>query len=373
MSSAPAILRPSGAPRWVPCPGSVSMEARFPETEESQPAREGTAAHWAASESLLGGTHPAVLIGQAAPNGVIITEEMVRAAAHYVQDVLRVVGDAVIQVENPVEISCIHPDNAGTPDNYSRIGDTLHVWDFKYGWGRVDAFENWQVIDYAAGILDDLLPREGLPEEVEFRIVQPRPYCSQGPVKIWRVSVSLLNSKYFPILRESAKAATSEGSECTPGGHCANCKAAHACPALNASVLRVMDLCELALPDELSGAALGAQIELLQLAETLVKTRKAGIEAQALAEIKQGGGVPGWTAAEGRTNRKWAAVPEEVIAFGHMVGVDLSKPGVKSPAQAEKAGLSKELVACYTTSPPGALKLVKQDTSVFNRIPEGVQ
>ena len=48
-----ARLRPSAASRWVPCPGSVTLCEQYPETgEESVPAAEGAAAHWAASEVL---------------------------------------------------------------------------------------------------------------------------------------------------------------------------------------------------------------------------------------------------------------------------------------------------------------------------------
>jgi hypothetical protein len=39
-----AKLSPSGAHRWMACPGSVTLEADFPDTSSAY-AREGTAAH----------------------------------------------------------------------------------------------------------------------------------------------------------------------------------------------------------------------------------------------------------------------------------------------------------------------------------------
>ena len=371
-------LRPSRAPRWVPCPGSARMEAAFPETEPGQAAEEGTAAHWAASESLLtwvqgAGKLPAQWVGKTAPNGVIVTEEMAKAVTVYVNDILTVCqrtgGLQALRVEKTIDIHSVHSCHSGTPDCalYSAHERTLYVWDFKYGWGVVSAFENWQLLDYAIGLAEQL---PSSPENVELRIVQPRPYLTRGPVDAWRISGTTLESEYLPRLRDAASAATQPQVVCVPGGHCANCKASLACPALGAAVLRCMDLCEAPLPGDITGAALGAQIEMLKLAETLVKERKSGIEAQALAMIKQGEGVPGWVAEPGRGSQEWGATNEEVISLGEMSGVDLAKPTVKTPAQAEKAGLSSDVVACYAVRTPGALKLVKQDTSVFNRKPE---
>ena len=41
-----SILSPSSAARRVACPGSRELEARFPESPESDYAREGEVAHW---------------------------------------------------------------------------------------------------------------------------------------------------------------------------------------------------------------------------------------------------------------------------------------------------------------------------------------
>ena len=38
-------LSTSSAPQWVFCPGSVQMQERFPEDEDSQSSLDGTAAH----------------------------------------------------------------------------------------------------------------------------------------------------------------------------------------------------------------------------------------------------------------------------------------------------------------------------------------
>ena len=82
--SAHSVLAPSSAGRIVQCPGSVTMGQAYPEAGDSPDAMDGVAAHWACSEMLEGRL---VEVGQQAPNGVFLTEEMVEAADLYFDDV----------------------------------------------------------------------------------------------------------------------------------------------------------------------------------------------------------------------------------------------------------------------------------------------
>jgi hypothetical protein len=86
-----ALLAPSSAARWIACAGSVMMEVLYPETVEHAAAAEGTASHWAASEMLAGRV---VAEGQVAPNGVVLSDEMIECAEVYVDNVMRVVRGA---------------------------------------------------------------------------------------------------------------------------------------------------------------------------------------------------------------------------------------------------------------------------------------
>ena len=73
MTEAHAILAPSSAARWMQCGRSPSMEAAFPEEEESEAAREGTAAHWWWSEAMAGEIleQPARRFARIQPPGVV--------------------------------------------------------------------------------------------------------------------------------------------------------------------------------------------------------------------------------------------------------------------------------------------------------------
>ena len=78
------LLRPSSATRWVNCSGSHALEGLYPEDEDSPEAREGTAAHYYATEALEGRVHP---VGALAPNGHPIDAYMVEGARHWIDDV----------------------------------------------------------------------------------------------------------------------------------------------------------------------------------------------------------------------------------------------------------------------------------------------
>lgn len=84
-----AQAAPSSADRIVNCTGSLALEARYPEDEESEHAREGTAAHWALAEVL---NSRAVAEGQVTPAGFVLTRDMVEAAESVLRFVLAVIA-----------------------------------------------------------------------------------------------------------------------------------------------------------------------------------------------------------------------------------------------------------------------------------------
>lgn len=61
--SAHAKYSPSGAHRWMPCPGSIALELDIPNTS-SEYADEGTSAHHILSTCLLDGTDAERFIGK---------------------------------------------------------------------------------------------------------------------------------------------------------------------------------------------------------------------------------------------------------------------------------------------------------------------
>lgn len=372
--SAHAFLAPSSAPRWVRCALSASLEAAYPETEASPASIEGTAAHWAV-QMLLQGTPAAVDVQ--APNGAAITQEMLEGAELVRDDIFATLGPnwgQFLAVERPVQIRRVHPThNWGTPDYraWSRLNNgrlCLSVWDYKYGHGIVEAFENWQLLDYACGLLDEA-GIDGIKDQetvVDLAIIQPRAFHRDGPVRHWRVLASDLRG-YFNQLAHAAALAVSANPKATPTPEgCENCRGRHACEALQRAAYTAAAKGEEYGALDVSPHALGLELRTLKRAQKLLDARVSGIEAQAAASIKQGVLVPFWAMESTPGRLAWSKPAPEVFALGDMLGLKLQKdPEPITPTQAKAAAkaakVSGDIIDAYATRPIGAVKLVPDD------------
>ncbi|QJD55191.1 hypothetical protein Psm1vBMR14_gp39c [Pseudomonas phage MR14] len=360
-------LAPSSAHRWVPCPGSVQLEAQYPETDEGESAAEGTAAHFAGSEELLGRD---VREGQRADNGVVLTEEMLEGAALWVDDVMAVGCPAELQVEQRVAMPRIHAAAFGTPDTwfYDQTNGHLYVWDFKFGYGVVEAFENWQLMAYTCGILD-LLGIDGRNDQhlwVHLRLVQPRAHHRDGRVREWKVLASDLRG-YFNRLHDAAHEAMGPRPHTLSGPHCLHCKAAHACPTLKRATWSAADYLGGHVAEDLSADAAAYELVLLEHITELVKARKRAREADVEARLRRGEAVADWTL---ETTRGRTVFTEEggkdVILMGDIYGVQLRKPEAPiTPAQARKLLKSKNVdtsvIEQHTVTPTTGQRLVRDE------------
>lgn len=374
MSAGHALLAPSSAARWVKCPASALLEACYPD-EETDAAREGTASHWVAAVGL----NPAMMnvkTGTTAPNAVIVTDEMIEAATVYTDHVVSVLKrlgldlDALV-VEQRVDIPRVHAENWGTPDCwlYNRVGGhELHVWDYKFGHGYVDEYENWQLIDYTCGILSRL-GLNGLSDQdltVHMHIVQPRCYHAAGPVRSWSVLAPNLRAQ-FNILKMAADEAMSGKARAIPGAQCVNCNARHACNALQEDAYRSAHIARESLPVELSPAALGLELHFLRQAATRLQARITGLEQQAESLLRAGERVPYSALVPSNGRQAWSVPVAEVLALGELCGVRVAKDDVITPQQAIKAGIPVEMVNMYS-SRSTSLKLAADDGRDAKRV-----
>jgi hypothetical protein len=283
--------RPRRRPVGSLCPGSALMESRFPEAGDKAAAAEGTAAHWC-MQQLFDGWAPDVAVADGQDrDGHPLRAKWSRARNCWSMTCARPSGDhRPTVVEQRVANSARPPVGQLGHARRARVGPdpftgttTLYLWDFKYGHGIVEAFENWQLIDYVAGIVDEM---RHVPEDritVVMRVVQPRAYHRDGPVREWRVRATNCATTCFACPWRPTKPHRPQ-PECKPQpAACENCTARHACEALQRAAYRGMDLARQAQASELTPAALGLEMRYLTDASKLMGARLTGLMAQAEA------------------------------------------------------------------------------------------
>ena len=368
-TAAHAFLPPSSASRWVPCPASASMEALYPEAD-SDKAAEGTLAHavWAAMQQ-----------GRPIPDGA--SEEMLDGA-EMMQDVVDNICSGRPGVRPIIEHrldrnnrKLFHPDNWGTPD--CTIFDIPHrkLWviDYKFGHRYVSPFENYQLLNYA--ILEMSRELSGKIEEgieVHLIIVQPRNYHPDGPVREWVLMSDDLWS-YRTVLEGAAVLAHAPNPPAKTNPECRDCKARGNCATLQAAAYEAIEVSSTATPFDMPIEAKGRELVMLTSAVAMLESRISGLEVEVLGHIKQGNPVVGWMSKQGEGRKKWTMGVDEVLALGTMMGVDVSKPALLTPAQAVKAGLSPDVVDSYSAKAPGEIKLVRDTGAFARKIFQGVR
>jgi hypothetical protein len=376
-----SLLPPSGAPIWGSpngCTGWVLMSQMYPETEETPEAAEGTASHEVGAKLIQAATVAAgfidLPIGQPASNGVVITEEMFEAAEVYaedVADVMRSTGNFVPQVEQRVNCPTIHELSWGTPDCwiYDKATGNLYIWDYKFGYGVVEAFENWQLINYLAGIIEQL-ELTGIQTQyitVHMRIVQPRAFHHDGVVREWIVNASDLRG-YFNTLEAAAAETLGSNPVTRSGSHCKHCPGRHACSAALQAGVQLYEVAAQPMALELPVEALSVQLSIVKRAIKQLECIESGMSEQAKVTIKTGNNVPGWLLEQGQGRQKWSVPIDEVVAMGAIEGVVLSKDAVITPKQAIKLGIDAGVISQYSITPNTGLKLVPDNGNKARRL-----
>jgi len=347
----------SVAARVLRCPASVKFVAKVPAylRRPSVYADRGTALHAAmvllidekeSFESLVGKMINTYMV---AADDV---ENVLRPAFAYSVALLDTPG-AEFYLEQRVAFPTI-PGTFGTSDLIVRLGDTIHVVDFKFGSAvRVLALYpdgdedviNAQLLFYAAAA------RHSLPEffagvkDIILTIVQP---ASIEPDAEMVSSVTVAHAeldKFTAVYRAACELALSPAPHLERGAWCRFCPAKPICPLHTAPLL---DLAQLVVPPPLAfDGALAAppakEAYLQALADGLdlvdaVKDIRTALHNQAKRALESGDIVPGYALTAGRAERRWRDDERTAIAALERLGLtrdDIIAKAMRSPKQVE--------------------------------------
>lgn len=367
-----ARLSPSGAHRWMPCPGSVVLEACFPDSSSAY-AREGTAAHELAAGHLSAGWDLADYVGEywhgEEPDGtkwkVMIDADMVEHVLDYAKLVREYAEGGTLMVEQRVPIGHLTGEDGagGTSDAVIIQPGEIKVVDLKYGMGvKVDATDNPQLQLYALGALENFEVLGDF-ETVTMVIHQPR----LNHVSEWSIPIEQLRAFGEEVRRAAQQVENAIGGFAVTGEarfldeplnaqtkalvpgekQCKFCKAKAVCPALRAEVTEMVGGSSVATADEF--AAMTPQAPDSQTGDNylpiamnkveLVEQWCKGVRAEVERRLLMGKTVDGWKLVQGKQgNRKWRDEKETEALFKSMrlrqdEMYDLS---LISPTKAEK-------------------------------------
>lgn len=354
-----APFAPSGLARVVACPGSYNLlrAARAAGValceDDTDASREGTAAHWVATEYLQHGVIASE--GDLAPNGVAVTDEMIDGAQVFADAVRPYMAGA--RIEQHIGCLVIHPDCHGTPDfTHGPTDGVLFVSDYKFGHKYVPPERNWQLIAYAIGTMPAYLPTM----RVVLQIVQPRSYHRDGPVRTWEIDGNQLRD-YASELSAACYAALGPDAACVAGRHCYECPARTVCEAALHDEQDALHLSGTSIPLDASLAAKALRLRQVRRAADHLKQMESGLAEDLSAAVRRGESVAGWTLQAAAGREVWTHDAAEVAVLGACMGVALGKQAVITPNQARKAGLPEDIVAAYSERRAGSVSLVEVD------------
>lgn len=401
-----SLVGASSCERWWNCPGSNALIATLPTPPNTKYAAEGTVAHALCEDVLRNKVHFDARWNATAKIGEIyeeddyqfeVTEEMAEAANLYVNTILadakRIecnlrksvqlsgnnkeawkhwdvltqerINQRWVNIEQSFTLDDVDSEARGTNDASIYVpGETLIVYDFKYGKGvPVEAIENKQMLYYAIGAAGDKLMEF---KSIELVIVQPRAEHPQGPVRRWVTTPQYVNAFKQELAKRIKATRTSDKTE--TGKWCRFCNAKMICPATRTKVNEIakIDFQEpakpntLRTPDQLTPLELKTLLDNADLIENYIKD----VREYAFNLLNRGGTVEGYKLVKGgKAHRKWEN--EELAAsmleleFGED---EIYKTSLKSPAQIEKLGNSaKEVVELYAVRPDSKLVLAKDE------------
>jgi Protein of unknown function (DUF2800) len=335
-----APLKPAHSPfggsvaaRVLRCPASVGLVANVPEhlRRSSAYADRGTALHVAPPLLLDDKETLESLIGKTIDSYTITSDDVenaLRPVLAYVEALLNAPG-AEFYLEHRVVFPGI-ANTFGTGDLIARIGDTIHIVDYKFGAGvRVLALYpdgeedvlNAQLMFYAAAARYTLPKFFAGVNEIQLTILQPVSIEADAEME----SSVVVTPEELDAFVIAYCAACTEACAPAPrlerGAWCRFCAAKPICPAHTGPLL---DLAQFAVPTPAALPSKQAYLQALAAGLNLaaeVKDIGKALHDQAKAALENGDSVPGYELSAGRAERHWRDDESTTIAALENLGL----------------------------------------------------
>jgi len=350
----------SSASRWTNCPGSNNLIRTVPKKakEPKDYAAEGTVAHRLGEQALLqldflvledddiqywlDGWVDTVIEQEGFE--ITIKDDLAEAVFVYVKDI----KDTMLKHNAPYEYLSVElsfamtevaPDARGTTDAMLEIPfEILYLWDLKAGKGvPVEVKGNIQCMYYALGGFNSTGQEV---DEVEQRIVQPRCYHADGPIRAERYPTSQLIG-FSAALVTAIEKTRKKNAPLKSGSHCKWCEAKAICPEQNKIQEKVMKSEFMAIEDNaLDASQITKMVAFLEF-ESLFAERAKAIMSFLHGLAEQGTEIPGYKLVQKKSNRAWADPVEAEKILKRVLGGAAYPPPKPpkpiTPAVADKA------------------------------------
>jgi hypothetical protein len=339
-----AHLSPSGSRRWMACPGSLTLEAAFPD-ESNDAADNGTACHtvaaWCLTEHYRATKRVGEYIVVSGPDeprrAVLFDEDMAEEVQGYVDTVRALAIGHTLLIETRVDFSeyVQVPESFGTADaavvNVEQR--ELFMIDAKFGYKFVDVTENTQLMLYALGLYRQVELQYDI-ETVRLGIYQPK----QGGLSEWTCSIadllkfadyarskacSVVNAeRLYGEIQSAEEMREWEDTFLHPNPNeqdCMFCRAMSTCPAMARKVQAVV----------------GADFQMIAEDKIPIAKHVPMTDSKTLAQMMASTGmIEDWyKAVRAETERRLLLDPQAVPGFG----LETGREGNRRWADAEQA------------------------------------
>lgn len=340
--------------------------------EETEQSREGDAAHEMGQEMIELHSRAAAFTwatfeGRRASNDVPFTREMYESAKVYaddVQAVMRHTGTFVTHTEAKLHMPRIHPMMWGTTDNWLlwEAKRRIYIWDFKHGFGLVEA-DTWQGVSYMCGVLEFLMLNGYIEQDfvVEFRIVQPRGFHSDGTIRSKVYTVNEWRPLFNHLANQCAEADSMPS--CTTGDHCRYCPGLGFCGAATQAGYSAIDLFSKT-PEiqNLTPQELGLLLKQFKRGLKALEFKAEALEKLIFRQMGEGTRNPHYRTESKLGHFIWPEDMdrEEFKAVMATQGVDPVKPEeFYTPRQLMDKRVNEDLVKFYAERKPSTVRLVE--------------